>query len=316
MKAIQLLAGVACVSPCVALQCGGLWSPHVGKSPQTQAFSARSSRVGLAAAEASSIYPTVVNPATVVVDLGVDAKKIVNGDRFGDKPKTLVDARQLPREEVLRRWPSVNFDVPCTLPEAVDTFLGHSTPRLIVSGVAVTFIARTAACPLGVADAMALPVVAAGWSIQEWAIHRFLLHGFEEWLGYEVHKNHHDLPFYHVSLDPPDLVIAWTIAAATIFFVVLPAPLSLTVLGCYMTMGLVYEWTHYIVHTRVVPQSKLWKALKRHHTLHHLKDDSCWLAFTVPPLDTILGTVPGAGGDKAEGLPGETSGNGVHKEGD
>lgn len=34
--------------------------------------------------------------------------------------------------------------------------------------------------------------------------------------------------------------------------------------------------------------------MKRHHTLHHLRDDSCWLAFTVPPIDHFLGTVPPA----------------------
>lgn len=32
---------------------------------------------------------------------------------------------------------------------------------------------------LGPADAAAVPVVAAGWSFQEWAIHKHLLHGLE-----------------------------------------------------------------------------------------------------------------------------------------
>ncbi|CAN0224850.1 unnamed protein product [Ectocarpus fasciculatus] len=59
-----------------------------------------------------------------------------------------------------------------------------------------------------------------------------------------------------------------------------------------MSMGLVYEWVHFIVHTRVVPRSQLGKDLKRHHTLHHLKDETCWLAFTAPPIDTLFGTVP------------------------
>lgn len=33
--------------------------------------------------------------------------------------------------------------------------------------------------PLGLADAVAVPVVAVGWSFQEWAIHKYLLHGLE-----------------------------------------------------------------------------------------------------------------------------------------
>lgn len=32
---------------------------------------------------------------------------------------------------------------------------------------------------LGPADAVAVPAVAVGWSFQEWAIHKYLLHGFE-----------------------------------------------------------------------------------------------------------------------------------------
>lgn len=32
---------------------------------------------------------------------------------------------------------------------------------------------------LGPADAVAVPVVVVGWSFQEWAIHKYLLHGLE-----------------------------------------------------------------------------------------------------------------------------------------
>lgn len=67
-----------------------------------------------------------------------------------------------------------------------------------------------------------------------------------------MHQNHHDKPFYHVCVDPPDLIIGWTLAAASIFWLVLPVPLALTVLAAYIAMGGVYEWTHYIVHTRWV----------------------------------------------------------------
>ena len=68
-------------------------------------------------------------------------------------------------------------------------------------------------------------------------------------MGHEIHEGHHEKPYYHVCIDPPDLVASWTIAAACIFRLLLPPPLALTVLATYMIMGLVYEWTHYIVHT-------------------------------------------------------------------
>lgn len=33
--------------------------------------------------------------------------------------------------------------------------------------------------PFTVVDALAVPVVAVGWSFQEWAIHKYLLHGLK-----------------------------------------------------------------------------------------------------------------------------------------
>lgn len=46
-----------------------------------------------------------------------------------------------------------------------------------VLAVAATRMSCGAA--LGPADAVAVPVVAVGWSFQEWAIHKYLLHGLE-----------------------------------------------------------------------------------------------------------------------------------------
>lgn len=69
-------------------------------------------------------------------------------------------------------------------------------------------------------------------------------------MGHEIHQSHHDKPFYHISVDPPHLVVAWTLAAALIFRLLLPQPLGLTVLAVYVAMGGAYEWTHFLVHTR------------------------------------------------------------------
>lgn len=66
-----------------------------------------------------------------------------------------------------------------------------------------------------------------------------------------MHEDHHGKPYYHVCVDPPDLVAGWTLAAAGVFKALLPLPLALTVLAAYMSMGLVYEWVHFFVHTRL-----------------------------------------------------------------
>lgn len=73
------------------------------------------------------------------------------------------------------------------------------------------------------------------------------------------------------------------------------------------------------LHRSAVPRSRFAKELKRHHTRHHLKDDACWLAFTMPQIDYLLGTVPGerspklaespATSPKAKPGPGFSDGN-------
>lgn len=37
----------------------------------------------------------------------------------------------------------------------------------------------------------------------------------------------------------------------------------------YWLMGLAYEWSHFIVHTRVQPTTKLGRAIKAHHTRYY-----------------------------------------------
>lgn len=51
---------------------------------------------------------------------------------------------------------------------------------LFLAGIlAVVTIRASCGAPIGWADAAALPLVAVGWAFQEWAIHKYLLHGLE-----------------------------------------------------------------------------------------------------------------------------------------
>lgn len=108
------------------------------------------------------------------------------------------------------------------------------------------------------------------WVVQEWVLHKYILHEpitGEGWVGYNIHKNHHSLPYYHVSLDGPEIAIAW---GATIFafsHAIFPgealAAHRLDFLLTYFTMGLLYEWTHYLTHTRYVPKTRFVKGSKK-----------------------------------------------------
>lgn len=106
--------------------------------------------------------------------------------------------------------------------------------------------------------------------------------------GKSIHKEHHEQPYFHISLDPPALVIGVMLLAAGVFALLLgPAsPLALTATAAYWSAGLLYEWLHYIVHTRYVPpagwRGKWLREVRRHHMLHHMRNENYWLSFSAP----------------------------------
>jgi hypothetical protein len=59
------------------------------------------------------------------------------------------------------------------------------------------------------------------------------------------------MPFYHISIDPVPIVAAWGAVFCTLCLAVVPRPLAWSVMAAYWAMGLLYEWCHYVVHTRV-----------------------------------------------------------------
>mmetsp|Transcript_50756 Transcript_50756/g.51163 ORF Transcript_50756/g.51163 Transcript_50756/m.51163 type:complete len:95 (+) Transcript_50756:549-833(+) len=60
----------------------------------------------------------------------------------------------------------------------------------------------------------------------------------------------------------------------------------------YTTVGMVYEWTHYIVHTRFVQSSKFFRRMKNHHQKHHVLNSKYWLGFSLIQMDDLFGTNP------------------------
>lgn len=190
------------------------------------------------------------------------------------EPKVLVDARQLQLspEELAIRFPDTDFNVPHTLPQALKVFFTNPSILIIVSGLLALAGARaTVGGPWQGTETAAIGVVIVGWVLQEWAIHKLLLHNMPGWVGHTIHKEHHELPFFHISIDPPPIVIAWGVAFCSLAALTIPGPgLCLTVMLVYWAMGLLYEWSHYIVHTKVQPKTRLGKVRDiTHNTYRH-----------------------------------------------
>lgn len=192
------------------------------------------------------------------------------------------------------------FDVPTTMRGAASMFFAHPTPRLIVALLALSLAVRVGmGVPAGLADAAVAAATSIGWWLQEWVLHDKLLHSQHSWFGEQIHRRHHDLPYFHVSIDGVQLAAAWFVSvalllAATAAAGALSAPLGATALVFYTLWGGVYEWSHFLAHTRV-PLRGHWARVRAQHTLHHVHSDEYWLAFCLPGLDSVLGTSPRPG---------------------
>ena len=109
-------------------------------------------------------------------------------------------------------------------------------------------------------------------------------------------------------IDPPALLLGWLFAAHFIGKSFLPWHLCLTATIGYAIAGLFYEWSHYIVHTRVKAPvlsqtnplfepisngaSRIFTLMRNNHIRHHRVDDRHWFAFSIPGMDDIFGTNP------------------------
>lgn len=130
------------------------------------------------------------------------------------------------------------------------------------------------------------------WWFQEHWIHGHLLHSEFDWIGKQIHKAHHEKPYHHISIDPPALLMGWLLSVHVLLQMLLPMPLALSATIGYALAGFKYEWTHYIVHTKVNPRSRSMRCIRDNHMRHHILDNDNWLGFSVLFVDRIFGTSP------------------------
>lgn len=199
--------------------------------------------------------------------------------------------------------------VPTTMNEAIETFffsgdLGPLWVVLLIAGLSVwrlellaMEIVTQSTAPVDLLKTLVenLGLFAATigfWSLQEHFLHQRLLHSPVDWFGKRIHEEHHEKPYYHVSIEPAPMLLAWMGIAHLAFRAILPLPLALTATLAYYGAGLFYVWSHYIVHTKVRLESSFWKTVKKNHMRHHLVSDEYWFAFSLPQVDDVFRTNP------------------------
>lgn len=196
--------------------------------------------------------------------------------------------------------PTTSRRVPRSLAEVARSFFSFGSPRLLATQLACALAARAFLGRPGVGDVIVLAGVAAYWPVQEWVLHRFVLHAAPIRIGRFViesgaaraHRAHHDRP-----LEPATTLLpTWTIAVLIPMHLALWKTIAPTrAIACtgVIALGaaaLAYEWIHFMTHTAYRPRTRWFREVKRRHLAHHFRDPQRWFAFAVPAVDDWLGT--------------------------
>lgn len=199
--------------------------------------------------------------------------------------------------------------VPSTWSHALQRFfIREPGPPLVLLSISGFIHARIqSSMPFSIAEISIFASSIIIWWVQEYFFHRILLHSPFQWIGKSIHQTHHGKKYFHISIDPPELLLGWLFTAHFILKSVLPWHFCLSATIGYALAGLVYEWSHYIVHTKVRPPtvkaasgtfsfsetlSRLFSQMRDNHMRHHLVDDRYWYAFSVPAMDDLFDTNP------------------------
>jgi hypothetical protein len=208
---------------------------------------------------------------------------------------TVVESDALITGAARRRSPSLR--------DVAREFWRHPSPWIITALLVGATVARLVVGDWVWTDALVVGVIVAAFPFYEWLIHVFLLHWRPKRIGRltldpavaRKHRLHHADP-----RNIPLVFIPWRVLArivpvdiAIALFAFPRVGLGLTFLVMIAGTGLAYEWSHYLIHTDYRPVSRPYRAIWRHHRLHHYKNEHYWFGVSTSGVsDRVLRTAP------------------------
>lgn len=189
-----------------------------------------------------------------------------------------------------------------TLTDAATLFFRFPSPRLILLFFLGPAGARAWLGGYGWADAAIVAAIALYWPLQEWWMHKYILHlrpfrlfgrTFDPVFA-QKHRLHHRTPWNIATtfLPGPVVVLAFVVSVTSWRLAMPTLELALTGIAAYSLAALVYEWVHFLTHTSYRPKTAYYARIRRGHRLHHFKNERYWYGFTVPLVDRALRTAP------------------------
>lgn len=189
-----------------------------------------------------------------------------------------------------------------SLSEARQTFLRHQTPWLMTGVLLCAGMVRVALGGWTATDALIPLAILAAFPMVEWLTHVLILHLRPRRLGRfrldplvaRKHRAHHVDPRQEeLIFIPMPVLVQLLVFHLLVGIVAFALPQGLTYVLCWTVSGLVYEWTHFLIHSDYRPRSRFYRSIWRNHRLHHYKNERYWFAVaTAGTADRILGTYP------------------------
>lgn len=181
-------------------------------------------------------------------------------------------------------------------------FARYPGPWILAGALLIVTTARVALWRWHWWDVLIVAGFIAAQPFTEWLIHVFILHFKPRTVaGRKIdpyisrkHRLHH--------LDPRDVPLIF-IPLPTLFGMLIGGGLvlglafrsaegALTAGVIALLLTLVYEWTHFLIHSPYRPRSALYRYVWRAHRLHHFKNENYWFGVTVHLADHVLRTFP------------------------
>lgn len=133
------------------------------------------------------------------------------------------------------------------------------------------------------------------WTVFEYALHRYVLHAnpkskILQQILYKTHWVHHEYPNDNRFVLMSPLVsllggVVFYVLCLLIFGPVFCYPVLMALVSIYVA----YEWMHFAAHNYHF-NNRLFKKLKKHHLLHHFKDNEKGFGFITTQWDELTGT--------------------------
>jgi sterol desaturase/sphingolipid hydroxylase (fatty acid hydroxylase superfamily) len=181
---------------------------------------------------------------------------------------------------------------PRTLLGAARDFFRFGSPRLLGAQVTAALGARVLFGSPGIGDLVVAGAVAVYWPLQEWVLHRYVLHAKGSFAAARTHRRHHADVFDQAAAVLPAPLIALLIPIHVGLWWTLAPTKAMAATGIATLGGaaLAYEWIHFLTHTAYRPRSAWFREVRTRHMWHHQRDSKRWFGFVVPRLDDWLGT--------------------------